>query len=225
MIPNSDNSWESKMMHSLHRNPIQISDLNGFKRKLERDFFADVHLVPFTDQGASLDLSIEMHCNFRLAELLFFFNQQYWQEHLRFGELSDDFSLESSLLQIGAQLEREIDIEELTLFLKDTSITIHRIHKQSISRNLYGIFAALMKHQVFLTQGYSQMPYEIYLPVFEEAKFQNGTEFEPFQNHNSGEDSDYFGYWGLYYEGQDEAMIYDLNHKRIIPGNLFMLNE
>ena len=41
----------------------------------------------------------------------------------------------------------------------------------------------------------------------------------------NNEKKDYFKYWGLYFDNQEEAVIYELTKKRIISGELHMLNH
>ena len=43
------------------------------------------------------------------------------------------------------------------------------------------------------------------------------------QAHN--DKKDYFGYWGLYFESEEDGVIYDLPRKRIITGELHMLDH
>jgi hypothetical protein len=36
---------------------------------------------------------------------------------------------------------------------------------------------------------------------------------------------DYFSFWGLYFDSEEDAVIYDLSNKSFISGDLYMLNH
>ena len=167
-----------------------------------------------------MHLAIELDCNLSLVEMLFHFNKGSW------GNFKQG---ESSLGQLMEQLmeanDKPIDVEEFTLFLKDTTIVIHKIYDKSITEQLHHLFTEIGKHYVHLSKGLIETPYEIYIPVFEEGR---GTGDDVLlQNIEAGNHTkqDYLKYWGLYCESEEDAVIYDLKNTCIEQGDLFMLNH
>jgi hypothetical protein len=77
---------------------------------------------------------------------------------------------------------------------------------------------------VYFTKKFTETPYEIYIPVFEEDHFENDTKLKNIRIGNNNK-KDYFEYWGLYFDSEKDAVIYDLKNKSIIFGDLFMLNH
>ena len=203
---------------------VQLDGLDNFKKRLEKDFFAEVVITPFEKDAFNCELTVEIHCNFDFAEFLYFFNQQYWNTKNNQSSVPEDFTLMPSLEAVCVENDKNVDIEELCLFLNDTSITINKLYKNSIAIELYTIFVNLSKHHVFISKGYTEMPYEIYLPVFEESPLNLESDCTAVSINDFSKEN-YFEYWGLYFEGSNEATIYNLSSKKIISGKLFMLNR
>lgn len=206
-------------------NDTKIIGLDGFRKCLEKDFFSEVTIFNCSNNDGVASLSIEMNCNFDLLETLFSFENGMWgdiAQKLKSKKLSSSFS--RALAHLKEQNDVIIDIEEFSIFLKDSTIIINRIYNQSISNELENILMELNKHLAFYTHGLSQIPHEIYVPVFEESLSEDGT--TPLEiNTDNHLKKDYFGYWGMYLTPEEEAVIYDLVSKSIIPGELFMLND
>ena len=136
---------------------------------------------------------------------------------------------ENSFVGALDQLEESnnlpLEVEEFSLFFNDTSIIVNRIFDQSIAQQLENIFIEIHKHAEHFTKGSNEIPYEIYVPVFEDNLMEN--EHALLMNIKSGNNSeqDYFSYWGMYFYSEDEAVVYDLKNQCIIQGNLQMLNR
>ncbi len=86
----------------------------------------------------------------------------------------------------------------------------------SIPKQLGPIISRVSQHFVYFTKGLTEMPYEIFVPVFEDTSLDNPRS----KTCQSG----YFDYWGLYFENQSqhEAMIYSLNNKKLEKEDLFL---
>ena len=112
------------------------------------------------------------------------------------------------------------DILELSLHFEDTSIIISRLFKHSITEQASDILTAVGKHFVYFTKGLTEMPYEIFVPVFEDTATV-GT-----SGSTQEEDSpiNYFDYWGLYFDRGDgqEAYIYSLHQKKLYEESIFL---
>ncbi|MGB7393233.1 MAG: hypothetical protein WA913_02450 [Pricia sp.] len=199
---------------------LNIEGLGAFQKSLEKYFFAQVTIRNCSSQKTAVQLAIELDCNLSLVEMLFHFNKKSWG-NFKQGESSFKQLME----ELMEENEKELDVEEFTLFLKDTTIVIHRIYDNSITEQLNGLFTEIGKHYVHLSKGLTETPYEIYIPVFEEGCGSgNDTLLQNIEDGNHSKE-DYLKYWGLYCESEDDAVIYDLKNNRIEQGDLFMLNH
>jgi len=198
---------------------LKIKGLDVFVKSLERHFFSEVSLRNYYSVKSSVQLAIELDCNLSLVEMLFHFNKGTW------GNFRQNKSSFAHLLnRLITENEVRVDAEEVTLFLKDTTIVINKIYDNSISEQLENIFKHIGKHYVYFSKGLTETPYEIYIPVFEECSHGNDTLLHNIEAGNHRK-KDYFKYWGLYYESEEDAVIYDLRKSKIEKGDLFMLNH
>lgn len=199
---------------------MNIEGLDAFQKSLEKYYFSEVTVRICASHKTSVQLAIELDCNLSLVEMLFHFNKGTWG-NLRQGKSS----FAQLLQQLIQQNDRALDVEEFTLFLKDTTIVINKIYPNSIPEQLHHLFTEIGKHYVHFSKGLTETPYEIYIPVFEE---ECGTGNDTLlRNIEAGNHSkkDYFKFWGLYCESEEDAVIYDLKNSKIENGDLFMLNH
>jgi len=203
----------------------QIRGLDTFRKILEKDFFSTVKIsAPSCPQdGASIKLVVEMYCNLGLVETLSHYNKGMWGSN--FDKEEKRSPLRNAFLSLSERNNLEIDIEEFTLFLKDTSIIINTTGLCSIPMHWDTIISEMGRHFVHFTKGLTEMPFEIYLPVFIGTTNENIPTLLTISTEDTYDQKDYFRYWGLYFESQEDAVIYDLESKSIIEGDLFMLNR
>lgn len=210
-----------------HRTGIKttacIKGLELFRKGLEKDFYADVHIYNYSSDKGNTDLSIEFNCNFSLSEALYYLNNP-----ISGGPISGTREKTGQFLKAYSELKNKnsvtVDISELTISLTDTTILISKIYQQSISDQLENIAISLMNHNIYYTKGLSETPAEIFIPVFEEDTQDCSNKLENiFTNNNNNQD--YFIFWGVYYDLSREAAIYDLNSKKIIRGDIQILTE
>ena len=198
--------------------------LDALKKTLERDFFAETTIECSWPDESNVDLIVHLSCNFGLTGSLFHLNNGNWGgfDHHTLGNLKVS-SLQTALYAINEDNSCTIDIKEFSIHLADISIVISRIPHLSIMDHLEDILIALSANFVHFTKGLIQMPYEIFVPIFEEP--QNTPSSEPYADlTKSG--SNYFDFWGLYFEDCDDALIYDVNNKEIVDqSDFFLLNE
>ncbi|MFX0556858.1 hypothetical protein ACOCEA_08665 [Maribacter sp. CXY002] len=163
-------------------------------------------------------MGLDLHCPITLLELLAQFNKGIWG-----SDEANTSPLKSSYTELTCQNHIEIDIEELTLTLKDTNIVIKKINNRSIVHELNHILKQLGKHYIFLTMGLTEKPYEIFVSVDEDSL----QEPEPFGESSEPEVSSYYKFWGVYFESKEDAMIYDLENHKYIPADLdfYMTDE
>ena len=202
----------------------QINGLDVFRKVLEKDFFSTVKISsPIGPQvGVSAKLVVEMYCNLGLIEMLSHYNKGNWGA--TFDRQGENSPLQTAFRQLSEQNTIEIDIDEFTLFLKDTTVIINATGPQSIPLHWDTILSEMGSHFVHFTKGLTEMPFEIYLPVFMGTTTDNIPTLLTISA-ETYDQNDYFRYWGLYFESQEDAVIYDLKNKSIIEGDLFMLNR
>lgn len=204
---------------------IRIHGLGKFIADLEREYFSRVTVRNFAPDINHNNLVIELDCPLKLAELV----HQIKTGCCAFNTLNENTrervsSLEKAHFELTLKNDSEIEIEEFSIFLADCSIIIKKIYPQSIVEQLMDIFEAFSEHLELLTKELTEVPFEIYVPVFEEDLIENDIKIANVEQNNN-ERNDYFSYWGLYFEGDDDAFIYELPKKRIISGDLYMLNH
>lgn len=217
-MPNNDNF--NNFSRVGFNNSLEIKGLDYFIKNLEKHFFSEVTLRNCSPTTANVSLVVELDCNFELLETLYHFENGSW------GNFQcPETSFIGALDHLKKCNDFEIEVEEFSLFFKDTSIIANRIYEHSISEQLENVFHKLNEHAINFTKGFTEIPYEIYVPVFEDNLMEN--EDTLLMNIKSGNNSaqDYFSFWGLYYYSEEDAVVYDLKNKGIINGNLQMLNR
>jgi hypothetical protein len=225
-------NFRKNLKLKLDHNPI-LQGLESFKRRLEKDYFAMVSVrncnsenIDFEPGLHTYSLVLEMECNFDLIEIFCHLEKGNWGSPARkqaaddlaasaFNEAFQDFKKENLF---------EMDVEELSLVCKDTSIVIKKLYSQSVAQQFGEILQTLASHYVYFTRDLTETPYEIYLPVFEEEiTASNALVSTVKRDTNSA--NDYYSYWALYFESMSDASIYDINRRTIISGDLHMLNH
>lgn len=195
--------------------------LDDFLKVLEKYFFATAKVQCKHDSKEnSTDLVINLYHNFGIAECLRHFNNGDWGGY-NFAEESRSNiseSLSKALKTLNEKSAYPTDISELSLHFKDTSIIVAKLYANSIPDQAGKILTAIGKHFVYFTKGLTEMPYEIFVPVFEDTSIRRNT---PLMN----TETSYFNYWGLYFDqGEDEheALIYSLHRKKFYEENIFL---
>lgn len=220
----SDQNQNNQLPYEYRKNLKGLRGIHNFKNHLERDFFANATVREvFTEN--SLDLIIELDCNFGLTESLFYLNNGNWGSfYTSKTEKPKASPFQTALFNLSEENQVNVDIAELSINLRDTSIIVTKIYNNSIPDELGNILCSINENFVHFTKGLSEMPYEIFVPVFEEQ------ESEP-NNLQAGistkkSKTDYFDFWGLYFESTPDSSIYDLKNKSIIDeSDFFLLNQ
>lgn len=223
-MPKKQVNFRDNLRIKLDDNP-QIKGLVDFKKSLEKDYFSDVSVRNCSSDTARENLVIEMDCNFKLVEILSHLQKGTWGSmcsEQKSWSKSSPFS--RALRELNNLNSRQIDIEELSIFTIDCSIIIKNIFENSIEEQLRQILKTIAQHYVYFSKRLSETPYEIYIPVFEEDLFENESKLKNIRTGNNNK-KDYFQFWGLYFDSEKDALIYDLKNKSIIYGDLYMLNH
>ncbi len=184
--------------------------LDDFIKALEKYFFANAKLRCKQNRvEGKLDLVIDLHFNFGITDCLRHFNNGDWVNYSLSEESSFDMSLvvSGALNQLNEKSAYPADIMEISLHFLDTSIIITRLYQHSIPEQISAILTTIGKHFIYFTKGLTEMPYEVFVPVFEDTSIDNG-------HYN---ECGYFDYWGLYFDKKQEheALIYSLDKKKL----------
>jgi len=194
--------------------------LDDFLRVLEKYFFATAKVQFKHDaKNSSTDLVIDLYHNFGIGECIRHFNNGDWGNY-NFAEESRSNiskSLENALESLNEKSSYPTDILELSLHFKDTSIIVTRLFEKSIPEQASKILTAIGKHFVYFTKGLTIMPYEIFVPVFEDTSMNS-------KQSKMSNECGYFDYWGLYFEKdqEHEAFIYSLSKKKLYEESIFL---
>jgi len=198
----------------------QVVGLHAFESELEKHFFSNIQVRNYSTSETEVSLIIEIDCNLELIEVLDHFNKDMW------GNFSSKkSSLSGALLRLQDTNDCKIDIEEFSLFLNDTSIIINKIYNQSIPQQLENVFLSLSKHCIYFTKGMTEIPYEIFISVFENNMMLNEKNSLNNLKAENIADQSYFSFWGLYFYSEIDASVFDLKNQTIINGKLQMLNR
>lgn len=217
-------SIDKNLRLKLDHNP-RVNGLAEFRKILEREYFSEATIRNCSVNAQNINLVIELDAPYGLVEM-----HQYLIDG-NLGRLQNDpfteapmSPLDYALFEMQLLNDALIDIEEFSIFLANCNIVIKKIYLQSIQEQLGNIFNSLKDHLVLMTEKFCRIPNEIYVPVFEEDHSANETVLTNIEQANNNI-KDYFNYWGLYYDFQEDAVIYDLQGKSIFEGDLYMLNH
>tara|TARA_R110002051_G_scaffold56306_1_gene104637 strand:- start:54 stop:725 length:672 start_codon:yes stop_codon:yes gene_type:complete len=206
-------------------NGYRIIGLDTFEKSLAKYFFSEVTVNIYSSTDEETCLNIEFQNNLTLGEVLYFLNTHLWEYEEDNSVLTNVNPFLKTLQALKDLNTSTIDIEEISILLKDTSIVIKKIYAQSIPTQLENILKELTDHHDRLTRNSKEVPFEMFIPVFEEGPIDENSNLENIRTGNNSSVNDYFGYWGLYYESEVDAIIYDLENKSMVYGDLFMLNH
>lgn len=206
------------------QNVLCLKSLELFRKRLEKEYYANVHIRRFECDENQSDLVVEFQSNLTLVEFLYHVQNKNVGQLTR-GTNNDliDNAFAAALSDLRLANSCKIDIEELTFFLADSEITIKRLYEYSIEDQLGNIYKELAKQFANISRNQSNIPSEIFIPVFEEnleEQFKYGMSAE----NPSATKRDYFNFWGIYFSHNDDAVIYDLGMRSIISGDLYMLD-
>lgn len=214
----SSNKKNSKQVYAPPKTFEAAIGLDDFINRLERDFFGTTRLnCKYDAKNNKVDMIIYIHLNFQLMDCLRHLNNGDWLEVAIPKDNSIACNLEKSLRELNAQNSIKFDISELSLHFEETTVIVSRLYERSIAKQMGEIISEIGNHFVYFTKGLTEMPYEIFVPVFEDDIPTTGN--QPKKNK-----SGYFDYWGLYYdnEHQHQAMIYSLRKKKLYQEDLFL---
>ena len=198
---------------------VTCEGIEAFLNVLEREFFAEIYAECRYDVNKErTDLILDIYCNFGLTESLHHFNNGSWGGMSISKDSHCPSRFDEAFQKLFTDNNHAIDIAELSLHFKDTSIIVSRIQDYSIPEELGSIIYTLSENFVYFTKGLTEMPYEIFVPVFEDID-QHALEAE-------GQRGQYYDFWGLYFNDEinHDVLIYDLKSKTLKKEDFFLLD-
>ncbi|GMN09089.1 hypothetical protein MTsPCn9_04550 [Croceitalea sp. MTPC9] len=206
---------------------FEIMGINQFVSSLEKFFFAEANIkTTFNESCPDLSINIGLNCNFGLTESLFHLNSGNWGGFCKNNSKLEYSGFEQAVTKLQELNSQKIIIEEIAIYFIDTSLFITKIPNQNITDQLCSILGALSENFVHFTKGLTEMPYEIFIPVFEESTDKTYASDDVYGVMSKIRTS-YFNYWGLYFysEVNQDSLVYDLKSKNIIDGDFILLNN
>ena len=204
----------------------RIEGIEPFRKKLGRSFFADVDVRLVNVKTGKPELVIDFHCNYSLTHCLYHFRNGSWGNFDQ--NLYGITGINELALQLG-NLQRknpfEIDIAELSLHFTDTSLFVSKIPNNSIAEQFGKIISAVSGNFVHFTKHMTEMPYEIFVPVFTEFSMMPHANVLYRYGGHLRQPMGFFEYWALYFHSNEEgeAAIYDLKNREITEGDFLLL--
>lgn len=186
-----------------------LTGLDDFLKGLERLFFAEANVKIWISGEGLQDLVVYIKSPIRLLEALHHHQRGHWGAFPAPGPAGCAGPLEALVQTLEERNDLPVDIEELSLELNDMLIVIRKSGARSIAREFDRLLENLAAHFVYLTRGMLELPYEIYIPVVEDEGMTPapGLHASP---------SDFYAYWGVYFESEPDARIYDLSARKLL---------
>jgi len=215
---------QSRISGFAFQDDICNKSLELFGRRLEKEYYADALIRIFEYDLERFSLVVDLQSKLTLVELLYHMQEtRVGQTPLSMNNDLNNNAFVAALSDLRQANGYDFDVEELTFFLADSEITIKRIYEYSIEDQIGNISKELIKHFNDFSNNQSDIPSEIFIPVFEvnlkdQLKYGNSGEY------GSLNQRDYFNFWGIYFSHNDDAVIYDLSKRSIISGDLHMLD-
>ncbi len=204
--------------HSLRKRNFKnasFSGLNSFVKNLEKHFFSKISIRENSSNCEKINLVIALNCNLTLWELIHQYETGNW------GTFNQSkYSLSNEINTVQKINDIPIDVDEFSIILKDTTVIIDKIYNRSIGEQLDYILHELGKHYMQFTKEYSEVPYEIFVAVFEENLIQNELDLV-----DSKKTQKYNNFWAMYFESEIDAVIYDVQKSTFLYEDLYMLNQ
>lgn len=192
-----------------------IFGIEEFTKSLELSFFSKIILRNCSSREDEIAIALEMRCSFNLLEILAHFNKGLWGSND-----TNQSPLQKSFNNLVNSNSTPIDIQELTLFLNDTTIVIRKVYKNSIITNFDTIITEIGKRYVSLSMGLTRKPEEIFIPVFEDNIQNIGSSPTPQNLQSATTQTSYYKYWGVYLESDLDGLIFDVQNNKFIPAKL-----
>jgi|GEM_PF-3606614 len=194
-----------------------LEQLDIFRNELERAYFSKVLLRITEHSKETIEIGIEIQSNFWLSESIHYYNNHNWLKEKNNHSIFKLQQLYNSYTKLRRNSPISIDISEFSLYLLDTSLIISKIANNSIVNQIENILSSLVTNidNLVAASPSLELPTEIHLPLFYENK----------ESLTNILEKSYFRLWGLYYESEEDPVIYDINTNTIFKRDLFLVNH
>jgi hypothetical protein len=125
--------------------------------------------------------------------------------------------------------ERQIDLNELRIEFEDCDLIIHEVSSDTIIDNLEAILPAVARHYSRLAIREGVNADEIHIPVIEDPDARREARFrvlshvdEPITGKGP---EDYQGYWGVIFDHEHLAKVYDVKQKILLNDRFLTESE
>lgn len=197
----------------------ELLTILDFEKNLERILATDVKVVVCPPSDGLVNLAIEIDCYFSLPEIISLIRMPFEDSGQKVTISKPILQFQNELYSLNQALTPTFDIEEVSIYFKNNSITIYSVEQNSIIEEFEYIIQAIIHHYDYYSTLMGQVPNEIHIPVFEDNTTQ-----QFFTKSNSIRppkfDSHYSKYWALYFDSLDKPLIYNLSKTNITPGDL-----
>ncbi|MEX0273277.1 MAG: hypothetical protein AB3N16_02755 [Flavobacteriaceae bacterium] len=199
-----------------HKNEHLLRGTRRFQKELNKIFSSEVLVRehPGKEDETLLTIEVDMDLNFNQ------FLTILEGDILKRSQKNTQRTMLSLMLAfIRLQEENKddnLDLEELSFYLRETTIHIKRISPKSILIKLFDILRALVEHAPYYTEAGHGMPASIYVPIYRTDYFTNAS-MEITRMHLANAGDAYFDYWGICIDEEDDGQVYDLKSAKIAP--------
>jgi len=199
-------------------NTKELDLISNFEKRLETIFFSETKVVICPSEEDLFNLVIEINPTFSLAEMISLLRlPAYSYQWSSLNKMILNFKNE--VLRFYDLLPGQVDIEEVSIYFRNTSITINSFNRNSILEEIIFITYSIIQHFDNYSTIMGSMPNAIHIPVIEDP-----TTKQLFGKDNSIVPptyiSPYAKYWGLYFDILNKPVVYDLQGTNITPGDL-----
>jgi hypothetical protein len=211
--------------------PASMIDLKGvdeFRKELEDNYVAAVHGRRSDSCGGGLyELAIELISNVSLADAANWLMSGVAFDVLKHGANS---LVIRPLLSAYRKLkdknkEHSVAIGELRIVLRDSIIIVYNICEDGIFDNLKGILEALAKHYSKTLLHSREEPYEIHIPILEDASDDRLIRFRVLLDVDetivSVGPAAYYNYWGLWFDRSCQSRVFDVSADLLLDEEFF----
>ncbi len=201
----------------LDQNELDI--ILTFEKELEQIFLTDTNIIILGSTDNLIRITIEIDSNFILLEMMSLLKMQ--KENMNYKSILSKTILrfKNAFYLLNKSLNSNVNIEELSIYLKKTSIVISSIDRNSIIEEIEDIVFAIIKHHQHFSTLMGIAPNEIHIPVIEDPVTKKLFDKE-IATVPSLYQSAFLQFWGIYFDSHDQPFIYSLNRTSILPGDL-----
>jgi len=201
----------------LDQNELDI--ILAFEENLENIFSTDTKVVICPSEEEFVSLAIEIEINFSLSEVISLLKMPF-DIAFRKNTLKKSILLfQNAVHNLNQIMTNAFDLQEVSIYFKNTSVSIHSVERNSIVEELEFIISAIIHHFEHYSTLMGQVPNEIHIPVIEDINtnelFNKNKTVKPINLR-----SPYSLFWGLYFDSITQPLIYNLDRTTITPGDL-----